>query len=155
MAAQHEPYTTSIYWIHRRPRQQPQISDGCSEPTVGGGWGLCSVSGHLRPSFIATTGDVWIIPSFRIWSYVLHVEHISCVITNCGQHPFSSLNNYLCLTGGKYCQKLLSLSWDLFFKILLFLVAFLYSFLLLYFSLLSSGWVIVAVCYSVSVQGTS
>ena len=32
-------------------------------------------------------GDVWIIPSFRIWSYnVLHVEHISCVTVNCGQH---------------------------------------------------------------------
>ena len=36
--------------------------------------------------FLATTGDVWIIPSFRIWDYVLHVEHVSCVITNCGQH---------------------------------------------------------------------
>ena len=36
--------------------------------------------------FMATTGDVWIIPSFRIWDYVLHVEHISCVIMNCGQH---------------------------------------------------------------------
>ena len=32
------------------------------------------------------TGDVWIIPSFQIWGYVLHVVHISCVITNCGQH---------------------------------------------------------------------
>ena len=33
-------------------------------------------------------GDDWIIPSFRIWDYVLHVEHISCVITNCGQHQW-------------------------------------------------------------------
>ena len=46
--------------------------------------------------FSTTTEDIWIIPSFRIWGYVLHAEHISsCVITNCGQHqwvfPFSSL----------------------------------------------------------------
>ena len=34
----------------------------------------------------ATTWDVWIIPSCRIWDYVLHVEHIqACVITNYGQ----------------------------------------------------------------------
>ena len=43
---------------------------------------------HVGGSFnlsMAATRDVWIIPSFRIWGYVLHVEHISCVITNCGQ----------------------------------------------------------------------
>ena len=42
---------------------------------------------HVGGSFnllMAATGDVWIIPSFRIWGYVLHIEHISCVITNCG-----------------------------------------------------------------------
>ena len=33
-------------------------------------------------------GLFWIIPYFRIWDYVLHVEHVSCVITNCGQHPW-------------------------------------------------------------------
>ena len=38
--------------------------------------------------FLATTGDVWIIPSVRIWGYVLHVEHVSCVIMNCGQHQW-------------------------------------------------------------------
>ena len=31
-------------------------------------------------------GDVRIIPSFWNWGYVLHVEHVSCVIMNCGQH---------------------------------------------------------------------
>ena len=43
---------------------------------------------HVGGSFnlsMAATGDVWIIPSFRIWGYVLYVEPISCVITNCGQ----------------------------------------------------------------------
>ena len=38
--------------------------------------------------FMATTGDFWIIPSFQIWGYLLHVAHISCVITNCGQHQW-------------------------------------------------------------------
>ena len=38
--------------------------------------------------FLAITGVDWIIPSFRIWDYVLHVEHVSCVITNYGQHQW-------------------------------------------------------------------
>ena len=42
--------------------------------------------------FMATTRDVWIITSFRIMGYVLHVEHISCVITNCGQHQWVILS---------------------------------------------------------------
>ena len=47
---------------------------------------------HVGGSFnllMAASGDGWIIPSFRIWGYVLHVEHISCVITNCGQHQWA------------------------------------------------------------------
>ena len=32
------------------------------------------------------TGHVWIIPFFRIWGYMLHIECVSCVIMNCGQH---------------------------------------------------------------------
>ena len=30
--------------------------------------------------FMATTGDAWIIPSFQVWDYVLHVEHVTHVI---------------------------------------------------------------------------
>ena len=68
-------------------------------------------SGGSFNSFWATTRDVpvWIIPSFRIWGYVLHVELISCVITNCGQHQWvtpSPLSIALGLTGGKYYQKI-------------------------------------------------
>ena len=47
---------------------------------------------HVGGSFnllMTVTGDVWIIPSIRIWGYLLHVEHISCVITNCGQHQWA------------------------------------------------------------------
>ena len=40
--------------------------------------------------FMATTADVWIIPSFNLGLYVLHVEYISCVITDCGNHSESS-----------------------------------------------------------------
>ena len=36
----------------------------------------------------ATTRDVWIIPSFQIYGYVLNVEHISCVIMNCHGHQW-------------------------------------------------------------------
>ena len=46
---------------------------------------------HVGDSLIflsSTTGDVWKIPSFRIWGYVLHVEHVSRAITNCGQHQW-------------------------------------------------------------------
>ena len=45
------------------------------------------VGGSLN-RFSATTKDVWIIPCFWIWGYVLHVEHDSGVIMNCGQHEW-------------------------------------------------------------------
>ena len=52
----------------------------------GGGGHLHQPCGWVLLS--ATTGVVWIIPSFLIWGYVLHVEYISCVITNCGHHQW-------------------------------------------------------------------
>ena len=67
-----------------------------------------------------------------IWGHVLHVEHVSCVITNFGLHPFS-LNSSLGLAG-KHYQKITSLSLDLFFKVLLFQVAFLIFFSFTIFS---------------------
>ena len=50
---------------------------------------ICVTRPQCVNLFMATTGDVWIIPCFRIWGYVLYVEHISSVITNCGQHPWA------------------------------------------------------------------
>ena len=90
---------------------------------------------HVSGSFnlsMAATRDVWIIPSFQIWGYVLHVEHISCVITNCGQLQWAipslfSIALYALLEKN-ITRKLLSLSLDLFFKILLFQVTFLIFF---------------------------
>ena len=56
---------------------------GCSKVVAT----FCHVGGSFN-LFMATTGDVWIISSFWIWDYVLHVEHVSCVITNCDQHQW-------------------------------------------------------------------
>ena len=102
---------------------------------------LISAFSHVGGSFnlfLATTGDVWIIPSFRIWDYVLHVEHVSCVITNCGQHQWvipSPLSIALqALLGENTTRKLLSQSLDLIFKILLFHVTFLIFFSIAIFS---------------------
>ena len=64
-----------------------------TNPWVGGG-GFSKVMdtfSHVGWSFnlfMATARDVWIIPSFRIWDYVLHVEYVSCVIMNCDQHQW-------------------------------------------------------------------
>ena len=70
-------------------------------------------------------------------------------------HPFSSLNS-LGLSGGKYYQKIIIPILRLILQNFAFPGCF--SFILFYryiFSLLSSGWVVVAVYDSVSVQGTS
>ena len=87
--------------------------------------------------FMAATGDVWITSSFRIWDYVLHVEHVSCVIKNCGQHHWvipSPLNSSLGLTGGKHYQKITIPILDLFLKILPFKGTFLIFFSVAIFS---------------------
>ena len=86
--------------------------------------------------FMVTIGGIWIIPFFLTWCYVLHVGHVSCVITNWGQRQESSLllSQYFCRPyWRKNTRKLLSLSLDLFFKIYFSRLLFLYSFLSLYF----------------------
>ena len=117
---------------------------------------------HVGGSFnlsMAATGDVWIIPSFRIWGYVLHVEHISCVIMNCGQlqwaihDPFSFLNSSLGLAGEKHYQKITIPI----FRLVLqnFTIPGYFPYILFYcylFFLLSSGWFVIAVCGSISVR---
>ena len=59
--------------------------------------------------FMATTGDVWIIPSFQIWDYMLDVEHVSCVIVNCGQtsmsHPFPDSKVHRANMGPIWCRQ--------------------------------------------------
>ena len=101
-----------------------------------GGGGFNHVGGSFK-LFMATTVDVWMIPSFRIWDYTLHVEHISCVIMNCGQHQWAIPSLFLialeALLEENITRNLLSPSLDLFFKILLFQVAFLIFFSLAVF----------------------
>ena len=128
---------------------------------VGGFSKVVATFSHVIGSFnlfMATTRDDWIIPSFWIWVYVLHVGHISCVITNCGQHqwvtvshPFSSLNSSLGFAGGKRYHKITISVFRL--DLLLFQVAFLKFYSIAIFSpYFSSGWFVIAVCGSVSVR---
>ena len=95
-------------------------------------------------------------PIFRIWGYVLHVEHISCVITNCDQHQWAIPTLFsiaLGLAGGKHYQKIINPVFNYYPCSSKFCCARLlsYSFLSIY-SLLSSGWVVIAACGSVSVR---
>ena len=50
---------------------------------VAGGGGIFS---KVVVTFSHVGGNVRIIPSFRICGYMLHAEHVLCVITNYGQH---------------------------------------------------------------------
>ena len=111
------------------------------------GWGSGAFRRWWPPSpiwagpfniFMATTGDVRIIPSFQIRGYVLHFEHVSCVITNCGQYQWAILSLFsiarLALLEENITRKLLSLSLDLFFKCLLCQVTFFILFSIAIFS---------------------
>ena len=109
--------------------------------------------------FMATALGVWIIPFFfRIWVYGLYVEHISCVITNYGQHQWVVPSLFPialeALLEENITIKLLSLLMmlDLFFKILLFQVTFLIFFSVavspLYFLLVGLLFQYVALCQS-------
>ena len=114
---------------------------------------------HVGRAFnlsMAATGDIWIIPSFRIWGYVLHVEHISCVITNCDQLQWaipSLFSIALGLAGEKHYQKITIPI----FRLVLqnFAIPGYFSYILFYcflFYLLSSDWIVIAVCGSISVR---
>ena len=135
------------------------LNNVCLWVEVGGFSKVVATFSHVGGSFnlfMATTGDVWIIPSFfLIWDYVLHVEHLSCVITNCGQHhhPFTSLISPLGFGGGKHYQKITVPVFRLFFQNFAipgyFPDILFYSYIL---SFLSSGWFVIAVCGFVSVK---
>ena len=95
-------------------------------------------------------------PIFRIWGYVLHIKHVSCTITNYGQHqwviPFPLLilgpngekKHYKKITIPifrlvlQYCAPQLCVPYTLFYR---------YP-----FSLLSSGWFVISVCGFIAVR---
>ena len=66
-------------------------------------------------------------------------------------HPFSSLNSSLGFTGGKYYQKITIPIFRLVPQNLLFQVTYILFYRYL-FSLLSSGWFVIAICGSISVR---
>ena len=114
---------------------------------------------HVGGSFnlsMAATGDVWIIPSFRIWGYVLHVEHISChheLWPTSVSHPFSFLNSSLGFAGEKHFQKIIIPIFRLVLQNFAIPGYFPYILFCCYlFSLLSSGWLVIAACGSISVR---
>ena len=80
-----------------------------------------------------TTRDVWITPSFQIWGYVLHIDHVICVITNCDQHQWI-IPSPLSIAVAAHYQKIIISIFRLIFKILLFQDAFLISFSVAIFS---------------------
>ena len=82
-------------------------------------------------------------PIFLIWGYVLHVEHISCVIMNCGQylrHPFSIDTGIR----GEFVPIFEHAFHNFALKIALLILGY-----PCYLFLLSSGWVIIALCGSI------
>ena len=107
-----------------------------------------------------TTRDVWIIPSFRIWGYVLYVEHISCVIINCGQHQWvipspRSIDLYgnLGHAEGKHYLKITISIFIVILKNFALLGCFPYILFYRYlFSLLSSVWFVIEVCGPILVR---
>ena len=110
--------------------------------------------------FMATTGDVRIIPSFSNFrlcaAYWAHFMcHHELWLTSVS-HLFSSLNSSSDSAGGKDYQK----TTIPIFRLILqnFAIPGYFPYIIFYsclFSLLSSAWFVIAVCGFISVQGTS
>ena len=45
-------------------------------------------------TLLISVNQVLVITYFRIWGHVLHVEYVSCVITNCDQHQAFNFRPY-------------------------------------------------------------
>ena len=93
-------------------------SGGHREGGGGGGGGggfptVVATFNHVSESyhfFMATPGDVWIMPSFLIWVMccILSTFHVSSrIVSNISEYSFSSLNSSLGLTGEKHYQKII------------------------------------------------
>ena len=86
--------------------------------------------------FMATTGDVWIIRSFQIWDHVMHIEYVSCIITNCGQHQWMIPSPLSIALYPLQCyQKITIPAFRILLEILIFQVAFLIFLFITIFSL--------------------
>ena len=130
---------------------------------VGGFSKVVATFNHVGGSFnlfMATTGDVWIIPSFsNLVLCAVCWAHFMChhkLWPTSVSHPFSFLNSSLGLAGGKHYQKITIPIFRLVLQILLFQVTFLIFLIFFSVTIFSpyffSGWFVIAVCSSVSVR---
>ena len=87
----------------------PGFSSGCGLGTFLSWWPPSTMWVVLK-FFMATTGDVWIIPSFRILVLCAACwRHFMChhkLWPTSVSHPFSFLNNFLSLAWGKHYLKI-------------------------------------------------
>ena len=127
---------------------------------VGGlfpSWWPVATFSHVNGPFIfksSTIRDVKIIPSFPIWGYVLHVVS-SLNVANISDHPFSFVSCSLGFFWGKHDRIYYSYLWSFLLKFCFSILCSLYFMLFLQSLLLLSGWVVIAVSGSMSVQGIS
>ena len=88
-------YCTSTWQTWTNDRQDLHLALPCMNSQVMRYW-IILVGCYIVPSpYLTAPLQPSMSPSFWIWGYLLHVEHVSCVISNCGQHqshPFSSLD---------------------------------------------------------------
>ena len=107
--------------------------------------------------FMATTGDVWIITFFSYLGlcaaccahFICHHELWPTSVS----HPFSSLNSPLGFAGGKHYRKITIPIFRFVLQNFALPGCFPYFFFYRYiFSLLSSGWFVIALCGSISVR---
>ena len=145
---------TNIFWKHYPTANTHSCQD--ANLVVTGGTAGCRYDNlqlalwQLR-FFSALVMLVWIIPSFRIWGYVLHVEHILCFTTNCGQHQWVIPSPLSIVTGRKHYQEI---TIPIFWLVLQnFAIPGYFPDILFYcyrFSLFSSGRFAIAVCGLIS-----
>ena len=143
-------------WRHCNVPSELWVGDGGFSKAVAT---LTMWAGHFY-LFMATTGDVWIMPSFGIWGlcavcWAHFMCHHELWPTSVG-HLFSFLNSYWGLTGGKHYQKIIIAIFR--FVLQNFTIPCYLPYILFYsclFYLLSSGWFVIAAYGSISVQGTS
>ena len=138
-----------VWGIHRSPVNSPHKGPIMRK--------IFSFDDVIMHSHAPTNGDVWIIPSFRISGYAVCVAHVWCVITNCGQYQW--VIPFLSIALQAFPQETLSENFYSYyiFRLVLqnvtlpgcFPCILFYRYL---FSLISSGWFVIAVCGSISVR---
>ena len=96
------PCSNSMVYIMPVDELKPQVASSC-QWVLGSSKSVVTSKVVLTFKYLARsfnlfnyhyTGCVNNHIYFRIWGYVLHVEHVSCAITNCGKHQWVSSLKY-------------------------------------------------------------